>query len=260
MSASLILTLIQPHMAWEDKAANLQHYEQLIESIPGKKQVVLLPEMFSTGFTMQPAPLAEGMNGPTVQWLKAMAEKHRIILCGSLIIEEDGHYYNRLIWMQPNGVQYHYDKRHLFTYAGEDEQYAAGQKKLIVQVNGWRICPLICYDLRFPVFSRNDAEQPYDLLIYPANWPEKRRTAWRTLLQARAIENQCYVAGINRVGVDGNGHHYAGDSAIIDPLGERLWEGGKSEAVQTILLDKKLLTDYRTHFPALKDADSFRLI
>lgn len=247
-------------MAWEDKAANLRHYEDLIRAIPAPRQVVLLPEMFSTGFTMQPAPHAETMAGPTVNWMQETARKHRIILCGSIIIQERGHYYNRLIWMQPDGVFYHYDKRHLFTYAGEQKQYTPGNKRLIVQVNGWRICPLICYDLRFPVFSRNDAEAAYDLLIYPANWPEKRRTAWRTLLRARAIENQCYVAGINRVGVDGNGHPYSGDSAVIDPLGEVLWEGGREEEVHTLRLDKTLLTDYRAAFPALKDADSFRLI
>lgn len=247
-------------MAWEDPSANRRHYESLIAGIGGKKQIVILPEMFTTGFSMHPAPLSEKMDGASVAWMKSMARQYRIILCGSLIIEEDGHYFNRFIWMQPDGVHYQYDKRHLFTYAEEDEQYTPGNKKLIVQVNGWRICPLICYDLRFPVFSRNNAAQPYDLLIYPANWPEKRRTAWRTLLRARAIENQCYVAGINRVGVDGNRHTYAGDSAVIDPFGEVLWEGGREEEVQTISLDKMLLTDYRSAFPALKDGDSFRLI
>lgn len=260
MAASLTLSLIQPHMAWEDKQANLQHLEALVASIPAPRQVVLLPEMFSTGFSMKPEPLAEPMDGPTVRWMESIARRHRIILCGSVIIQEDGHYYNRLIWMQPDGVHYHYDKRHLFSYAGEQEAYTPGQSKLIVQVNGWRICPLICYDLRFPVFSRNDAAQPYDLLIYVANWPEKRRTAWQTLLRARAIENQCYVAGVNRVGTDGNGHPYVGDSALIDPLGATIWEESGAECVRTFTLEHSLLTDYRAAFPALKDADSFRLL
>lgn len=260
MAASLTFSLIQPHMAWEDQSANLQHYEALIQGNSAPGQIVLLPEMFSTGFSMQPAPLAETMDGPTVQWMKDTAARHRIILCGSLIIAADGNFYNRLIWMQPDGAHYHYDKRHLFTYAGEHEQYTPGNKKLIVQVNGWRICPLICYDLRFPVFSRNDAAQPYDVLLYVANWPEKRRNAWQTLLRARAIENQCYVAGVNRVGRDGNGHDYAGDSALISPLGETIWQAGSGECVQAWTLDKALLTDYRAAFPALNDADSFRLL
>lgn len=260
MAENLSLTLVQPDMIWEDKAANLRQYESLLSAKDAQRQVVLLPEMFSTGFSMNPAPLAESMDGPSVQWMRHMARQHRIILCGSLIISEGGHYYNRLIWMQPDGVHYHYDKRHLFTYAGEQKQYTPGNKKLIVQVNGWRICPLICYDLRFPVFSRNDAAQPYDLLLYVANWPQKRSLAWQTLLRARAIENQCYVAGVNRVGQDGNGHDYAGDSALLNPMGETVWEESNHPAVKTLVINKALLTEYRGHFPVLKDADPFALL
>jgi len=260
MAENLSLTLVQPDMIWEDKAANLRQYESLLSAKDAQRQVVLLPEMFTTGFSMNPAPLAESMDGPSVQWMRHMARQHRIILCGSLIISEGGHYYNRLIWMQPDGVHYHYDKRHLFTYAGEQKQYTPGNKKLIVQVNGWRICPLICYDLRFPVFSRNDAAQPYDLLLYVANWPQKRSLAWQTLLRARAIENQCYVAGVNRVGQDGNGHDYAGDSALLNPMGETVWEESNHPAVKTLVINKALLTEYRAHFPVLKDADPFALL
>jgi predicted amidohydrolase len=202
------------------------------------------------------------MDGETVQWMREIARRHRIILCGSLIIEETGHYYNRLVWMQPDGAFGAYDKRHLFGYAGEDGQYTSGDRRLIVQVKGWRICPLVCYDLRFPVWSRNapaDAagRPPYDVLLYVANWPQRRSLAWKTLLQARAIENQSYCIGLNRVGADGAGIAYSGDSRAIDPMGELLWEAPAMEAVHTIELSRKSLEDARGQFPFLKDADRF---
>ena len=200
----LNITIIQPDITWEDKAANMQMYEQLIADAPGNKQVVILPEMFTTGFSMAPEKLAEPMNGATVKWMEDMARKYRCILTGSLIIEEEGRYYNRLIWMQPDGKYGCYDKRHLFGYADEDQHYSSGNKKLVAQVNGFRICLLVCYDLRFPVWARNTGDD-YDVLVYVANWPERRSLAWKTLLQARAIENMSYVVGVNRVGTDGKG-------------------------------------------------------
>jgi len=259
MAQSLVITLIQPAIIWEDKAANLTQYSRLIEDIKEKKEVVILPEMFSTGFSMAPERLAESMDGDTVQWMAATAAKHRIILTGSLIIEDEGKYYNRLIWMQPDGRHYHYDKRHLFGYSQEDQHYQAGAKKLIVQVKGWKICPLVCYDLRFPVWARNVGGE-YDVLLYVANWPQRRSLAWKTLLQARAIENQAYCIGVNRVGEDGAGIVYSGDSAVFDPLGNALLAPVTEAGVYTITLEKEPLLEARSHFPFLKDADQFVLL
>src|ERR1700741_3690981 len=244
--STLSITNIQTNLHWEDKAANLQMLEQKINSIKEKTEIVVLPEMFSTGFSMKPETLAETMEGETLQWMKRVAAEKKIILTGRVIIADTGQtgtpetsgqavrpsYYNRLIWMQPNGQYGVYDKRHCFAFAGEDEHYTAGTKRLIASVKGWKINLLVCYDLRFPVWARqtsppNPSPQvergatapEYDVLIYVANWPERRIHAWKTLLQARAIENQCYVVGTNRVGDDGNNIHYSGESMIIDPLG-----------------------------------------
>ena len=277
--STLTITTIQTNLHWEDKAANLQMLEQKISSIKEKTEIVVLPEMFSTGFSMKTETLAETMEGETVQWMKRMAAEKKIILTGSIICrgaESDltdsetvqaassgpPHYYNRLIWMQPNGQYGVYDKRHCFAFAGEDEHYAAGTKRLIASVKGWKINLLVCYDLRFPVWARQspgmDAE--YDVLIYVANWPEKRVHAWNTLLQARAIENQCYVVGVNRVGDDGKNIHYSGGSMIIDPLGEILYTKKGEEDIFTITLDKTHLQTVREKFPFLKDADGFQII
>ncbi len=259
MSSQLHITLIQPHIVWEDKTANLAHYETLLNAITGPRHVVVLPEMFSTGFSMAPERLAEPMTGNTVQWMKDMALKHRCILAGSLIIEDDNNYYNRFLWVQPDGTVIHYDKRHLFAYAGEDEHYAAGSHRVIAQVNGWRINLMVCYDLRFPVWARNkDAE--YDVAIYVANWPRVRSLAWRTLLQARAIENQCYVVGVNRVGTDAKGNDYSGDSSVFGPLGDLIWQHTETEAVRTVTLEKDNLSQIREKLPFLKDADKFMLL
>lgn len=257
-SQHLHITLIQSDLVWEDKTANLQHFEQLIAGITGPKHIVVLPEMFSTGFSMAPERLAETMDGPTVQWMAAIAIKYRCILTGSAMIEEEGKYYNRMLWVQPNGQIAHYDKRHLFAYGGEDEHYTPGERRLIVSVNGWRINLLICYDLRFPVWARNK-NADYDVLIYVANWPEARSLAWKTLLQARAIENMSYVVGVNRVGTDGKGLTYSGDSSVFGPLGEQIWQEHGNAAVHTVTLDKDALTDVRTRLPFLKDADNFIL-
>ncbi len=262
---SLTVTCIQTDLYWEDKQANLEMLANKILSIKEKTEVVVLPEMFSTGFSMRPRELAETIDGATFQWMHSVAAERRIVLTGSLIIEEEGHYYNRLIWMLPNGEYGYYDKRHLFAYAKEDLHYTSGKRRLIASVKGWKINSLICYDLRFPVWSRHQPEfasseksQPeYDLLVYVANWPEKRSNAWKILLQARAIENQCYVVGVNRVGTDGNGHHYSGDSMIVDPLGEIIQTESQREAIFTQTLDKSMLEETRTKLPFLRDADAF---
>ncbi len=259
MPAQLNITLVQPDIIWEDKEANLKQYESAIAGITDKKEIVVLPEMFSTGFSMAPERLAETMDGQTVNWMKAIASQHRCILTGSVIIEHDGNYYNRLLWVQPDGSIGYYDKRHLFGYADEDNHYTPGTKRLITSVKGFKICPLVCYDLRFPVWARN-LNADYDVLIYVANWPEKRSLAWRTLLQARAIENMSYVVGVNRVGTDGKGHHYIGESSVFGPLGEVIWQSQGGVATHTVTLEKQLLDDTRNQLPFLNDADKFILM
>jgi omega-amidase len=261
----LTISIIQANLAWEDKTSNLKMLQEKIMALPFT-EIVVLPEMFSTGFSMQPEVLSETMGGETVRWMKKIAAQKKVILAGSLIIREEGAYYNRLIWMLPNGQHGHYDKRHLFRYAGEHKHYTPGSKRLIASVKGWKINLLVCYDLRFPVWARQgkhpaNQEDPdsveYDLLICVANWPEKRAHAWRTLLQARAIENQCYVAGVNRVGNDGNNIHHIGDSMIIDPLGEPMVHLLDEEDASTITLDKEKLEETRTRLPFLNDGDRF---
>ncbi len=236
--------------------------EQKIRAISEKTEVVLLPEMFNTGFSMNPDQLAETMQGETVQWMKKIAGEKKIILGGSLIIEEAGDYYNRFVWMLPNGQHGHYDKRHRFAYAGEDEQFTAGEKRLITSVKGWRINLLVCYDLRFPVWARqvsSENEPEYDILVYVANWPDRRSHAWKTLLQARAIENQCFVVGVNRVGNDGNGNYHSGDSMVVDAMGEVLYHKKDEEDVFTITLDKTHLETVREKLPFWKDGDQFKI-
>jgi len=239
-----------------------------IFSIKEKTEIVILPEMFSTGFSMNPKALAETVDGNTVSWMKKIAAEKKIILTGSVIIEEDGRYYNRLVWMLPNGQYGIYDKRHRFAFAGEDDQYTAGTKRLIASVKGWKINLQVCYDLRFPVWARQAStfragvhESPeYDVLIYVANWPERRNTAWKTLLQARAIENQCYVVGVNRLGNDGNGIYYSGDSMVIDPLGEILYHKKDDEDIFTIILHGDHLQSIREKFPFWRDGDNFTIM
>lgn len=254
----LNITIIQPDIVWENKEANLVQYEQAIASVKERKEVVLLPEMFSTGFSMKPELFAETMDGTTVDWMKKMAAKHRCILAGSLMIEEEGNYFNRLVWMQPDGNFGCYDKRHLFAYASENEHYKNGDKRLIVSVKGWKICLVVCYDLRFPVWLRNQQEE-YDVLVVVANWPEKRSFAWKTLLQARAIENQCYAVGVNRVG-DDIFVHYNGESSVFGPWGETIWQHGHEAITHTLSLNKKSLQQLRSDLPFLKDADRFVIL
>lgn len=264
--STLSISIIQTNLHWENKAANLLMLEEKINGIEEPTEIVVLPEMFSTGFSMRPASFAETMQGPTVDWMKRISRDKRIILTGSLIIEEDGRYFNRLIWMMPNGSMGYYDKRHLFGFAGEDQYYHAGNKRLIASVKGWKLNLQICYDLRFPVWSRQQMtetadgfEPEYDVLIYVANWPQRRNHAWKTLLCARAIENQCYVVGVNRVGVDGNDIPHSGDSLVLNPMGEVLYHMANDEDIFTIQLDKQELTDIRVKLPFLKDADRFHI-
>ena len=262
--SGLTVTLIQASLAWEDTPANLRHLGALIDKITEPTEVVVLPEMFATGFSMSPEKCAQPMTGAAVNWMRETAAKKKIILTGSLAMEENGQFYNRLVWMLPNGTAGIYDKKHLFHYAGEGEHYSPGNKRLIASVNGWKVNLLVCYDLRFPVWSRNSLGKGgrplYDLLVYVANWPERRIQAWKTLLQARAIENQCYVVGVNRVGEDGLGFYYSGDSMVIDPMGNILYQKSREEDVHTIHLEAAHLETVREKLPFLRDADPFQIV
>ena len=260
--STLIITTIQSNLIWEEKAANLLMLEKKIAGIEEKTEIVVLPEMFSTGFSMRPEALAETMEGETVEWMKRVSRENGIVLTGSLMIEDAGDYYNRLVWMLPNGQYGHYDKRHLFAFGEEDKHYSPGNKRLIASVKGWKINLQVCYDLRFPVWARQknyEAGAEYDVLIYVANWPERRSHAWKTLLCARAIENQCYVVGVNRVGSDGKNVYHSGNSLVIDPLGQVLYHMADEEDVNTITLQKEMLEDVRNKFPFWKDADDFNI-
>jgi omega-amidase len=260
--STLTITTIQSNLIWEEKSANLRLLEQKIAGIEEKTEIVVLPEMFSTGFSMRPEVLAETMDGETMEWMKRVSRENGIVLTGSIMVKEEGNYYNRLIWMLPNGQYGYYDKRHLFAYGEEDKHYSSGNKRLIASIKGWKINLLVCYDLRFPVWARqkvNEEGAEYDVLIYVANWPERRSHAWKTLLCARAIENQCYVVGVNRVGSDANNIYYSGNSLIIDPLGQVLYHMADEEDVNTITLQKEMLDDVRAKFPFWKDADSFNI-
>ncbi|HEY8916384.1 MAG TPA: amidohydrolase [Chitinophaga sp.] len=263
--SDLKVTLIQSQLHWENIAENLRMFDEKINSIPERTEVIVLPEMFSTGFSMQSARLAETMDGSAVQWMKKKAAEKNVIITGSLIIKDGDRYVNRLVWMQPNGVYGTYDKRHLFGYAGEHEHYLPGDKRLIAQVKGWKINLSVCYDLRFPVWARNaivaeTGAPAYDVLINVANWPERRNTPWKTLLQARAIENQAYVIGLNRVGNDGNNIYHSGDSSIIDPMGEIIYQKAHDEDIFTYTLERARLEEVRKNLPFLKDADKFQVL
>jgi len=251
------VTLIQSDIIWEDKISNLKRYQEKIDKIEST-DLIVLPEMFTTGFSMNPKDISETMNGETVQWMKDNASKMNSVVCGSIIIEEDDKYFNRFVWVNPDGSIHHYDKKHLFSFAGEDKNYTAGNEKIIIEYKGWKICPLVCYDLRFPVWSRN--LEDYDLLIYVANWPTKRKLAWKSLLVARAIENQCYVIGVNRVGTDENNHYYSGESSLINALGETLYTNSHIEDIYTTSISKYELNKVRNQLPFLNDKDNFKII
>ncbi|MGQ7956556.1 amidohydrolase [Pseudomonas sp. SP16.1] len=253
----LELALIQTSLAWHDPAANRAHFQALLEQARGA-DLVILPEMFSTGFSMHSAELAEAEDGPTTAWLREQAQRVGATICGSLIIQAaDGSYRNRLLWARPDGSLAHYDKRHLFRMAGEHKHYSAGETQVLLELKGWRVRPLICYDLRFPVWSRDAGGT--DLLLYTANWPGARRQHWNRLLPARAIENLCYVAAVNRVGEDGKGHAYTGDSQVLDFQGEPLLAAEAGDGVFRVTLGAGALAAYRERFPAHLDADGFAL-
>jgi predicted amidohydrolase len=270
---NLTVSLVQTPVLWEDKSSNLSMLGKKIMGIPEKTELVILPEMFSTGFSMHTEVLAETMDGPTVDWMRKTAAQKKSILTGSLIIKEiqDGEpfYFNRLVWMQPDGHFGYYDKRHLFAYGKEDRYYSPGNRRLLASVKGWKINLQVCYDLRFPVWQRQPAsvsplagepvqEEPaYDILVVVANWPATRIHAWKTLLQARAIENQSFVIGVNRTGTDGNGLAYPGESMVVGPLGEILHALSGKEEVLSITLNKDMTETVRRQFPFWKDADHF---
>jgi predicted amidohydrolase len=252
------IALIQIPLVWEDPKSNRASIEQKINAIESETDLIVLPEMFTTGFTMQPERVAETMGGETIQWMQSLAKAKNAAITGSLIIVEEGKYFNRLVFVFPTGEIQEYDKRHLFTLAGEDGVFTAGTSKVLIEYKGWKICPLICYDLRFPVFSRNT--ENYDLLIYVANWPKTRVNAWDTLLQARAIENMSYTIGVNRLGVDDNNLEYVGHSQVADYLGSPVIEPQTTEGVFIAKLDKHSLHDTRKKINFLKDQDLFKLL
>lgn len=267
---SLKVSIIQSELHWENVDQNLEMFAQKIEAISESTDIIVLPEMFNTGFSMDSSELAETMDGKTVAWMKAQAIKSNAVITGSLIVKEiplsggaRGGFFNRLIWAQPDGKLYTYDKRHLFRMAGEHNHFTAGDNRLIIEYKGWRICPLICYDLRFPVWSRNTSknESPvYDILIYVANWPAVRKQPWSKLLEARAIENQCYVIGVNRVGEDGKGIAYSGNSVVVNPKGDVISSiAENADTTESVDLSLAELNEFREKFPVSLDGDDFTL-
>lgn len=258
MKNNLKTALIQVDLVWEDPSENLRKFTEKIDTIKEQTDLIVLPEMFSTGFSMDAEALAENMDGSTLSWMKETAIDKNTAITGSVIIKENGNFYNRLFFVFPDGSFKTYDKRHTFTLAKEDKTYTAGKERLIVEYKGWRICPLICYDLRFPVWARNTSD--YDLLIYVANWPETRIHAWDILLQARAIENMSYCIGVNRTGNDGNDYKYNGHTAVYDCLGKSLFDNDRAqEFTEIIELDKSHIEETRDKLKFLQDRDSFNL-
>jgi omega-amidase len=252
----LNLTLLQADLHWQDPAANRAMFTALIGEHSADSDLIVMPETFSTGFTMAASTNHEALDGTTVSWLRNIAREQQVAVCGSMIVSDAGHFYNRFLCATPAGELFSYNKRHLFHMSGEDQNFAPGQERSVFSINGWRICPQVCYDLRFPVWSR--CRNDYDLLLYVANWPATRNSAWETLLPARAVENLCHAAGVNRVGTDGNNVAYAGGSLVADYLGGVIHAGSSATAL-TVHLDKAALERYRAKFPAWKDADDFTI-
>ena len=257
MGKNLKITIIQSELHWENAEANRMMFSEKIQNIEGKTDLIVLPEMFATGFSMNAKNLAEENNGETLQWMISEAEKHNCAITGSVIISEENNFYNRLFFVFPDGSFQKYDKKHTFTLAKENEIYSNGNERLIIDYKGWKICPLVCYDLRFPVWARNTEE--YDVLIYVANWPKARTLAWDTLLRARAIENMAYCIGVNRVGFDGNDHEYVGHSAVYDVLGQQVSSSSFGEFTETVILEKEHIESNRKHLQFLNDRDTFTL-
>ncbi|MNS04017.1 2-oxoglutaramate amidase [compost metagenome] len=251
------VALIQSSIVWENPKLNRKYYEETINGIVGSVDLIVLPEMFTTGFTMNPQLVSETMQGETVVWLQTLAKAKKSAITGSLIIEENGQFFNRLVFVFPSGEMQYYDKKHLFTLAGEDRIYSRGRKKNIIDYLGWKICPLVCYDLRFPVFSRNTED--YDLLLYVASWPKPRINAWDILIRARAVENMCYTIGVNRNGLDNNNFEYIGHSQVVDFLGNYVLEPQETEGVFMVELSKEKMIETRNKLGFLNDRDSFEL-
>ena len=260
---ALRVSLVQGATRWHDPAGNREYYGSLIAPLAGRTDLVVLPETFTSGFSNEAIHNAETMDGPSVAWLRAQAKALDAAITGSVQLRVGEGVFNRLLFVTPDGEVRHYDKRHLFRYADEHKRYAAGHDRVVIEWKGWKICPLVCYDLRFPVFSRNrhDAGRgfDYDLVLFVANWPSARAYAWRTLLRARAIENLSYCIGVNRVGIDGNQLPYSGDSAVLDYLGQAMVDLGAQEQTATVALDPAALAAFREKFPAWMDADAFEL-
>jgi len=258
LSKDFKITIIQSELHWENAEANREMFSEKIRNIEGETDLIILPEMFSTGFSMNAKNLAEENDGETLQWMISEAQKNNCAITGSIIISEKNNFYNRLFFVFSDGSFQKYDKKHTFTLAKENETYSAGNERLIVEYKGWKICPLVCYDLRFPVWARNTED--YDVLMYVANWPKVRTLAWDTLLRARAIENMAYCVGVNRVGFDGNDHEYVGHSAVYDVLGKQISTANfEKEFVETITLSKNNIENTRKHLQFLNDRDSFTL-
>ena len=251
------IALLQTFLTWENPIENRSHLAQKITGFMEDVDVIVLPEMFSSGFTMNPQKVAETMQGETILWMQHMAKAKNCAITGSLVITENGNFYNRLVFVFPTGEIQHYDKRQLFTLAGEDKVYTSGTQKLIVNYKGFKICPLVCYDLRFPVFARN--VEDYDVLLYVANWPKPRINAWDILLKARAVENMCYTIGVNRIGTDANKHDYSGHSQAVDFLGNYILEPQEREGVFIVALNKEQLLETRKKLAFLTDRDKFTI-
>ncbi len=259
MTKDLKVTIVQTNLIWEDIDTNLSNFRNKLETVePSSTDLIVLPEMFNTGFTMNASAIAEPMNGKTMEWMAKISSEKKSVVTGSMVIMDGDKYFNRLIWMRPDGTSEYYNKRHTFRMAEENKTYASGDKKLIVELAGWKICPLVCYDLRFPVWSRNTGD--YDCLIYVANWPERRSYAWRSLLIARAIENQAYTIGVNRIGKDGKEVEYTGHSVVLNAKGEPISNSKPNmESVETVTLSWQELENYRKEFPVALDADKFTI-
>ncbi len=255
----LRISLIQTDLAWQAAELNRQLLEKQLLPLAGQTDLIILPEMFTSAFAMGAGAIAEAYPGPTLPWMQILAEKLDAAITGSIAVTVDGKRYNRLLFVKPDGSAVYYDKRHLFRMLGEDKRYAAGNSKIVVEWRGWRILPLVCYDLRFPVWCRYTKDEPYDLLLCVANWPAARNQHWRTLLQARAIENLAYVAGVNRIGIDGNSLDYLGHSAVVSPTGVETLQAGAEAGVFTKTIAMQQLLSWREQFPAWMDADEFVL-
>ncbi|MFW5793392.1 MAG: amidohydrolase [Bacteroidota bacterium] len=257
-------TIIQSSLFWEQHEENRKMFSDKIDQIKDDTDIIILPEMFSTGFTMNPKPIAEKAKGESFQWMQKKAKEKNAVIAGSIATTENDKFYNRFYWVEPSGNFYQYDKKHLFTFAGEDKQYTAGQERIIIEYKGWKFLPLICYDLRFPVWSKNKYSKEsgfdYDCIIYIANWPQPRNKAWKSLLIARAIENQSYVIGVNRIGFDNNKNEYSGDSAVVDPKGNYLSQlTANAELSDTVILSKEELYNFRENFRLGPDWDKFSI-